>query len=206
MESRCQYAVADPSMTAEEVGDLMYCMLGDQDLQEASERSELKREACRFTGCAATFKRFGVIEDDGPLPRTRQRADLSSSKDALSSDDQEKNQDSGTLRLGSTQRRCKKTDDSTKLHEFLTSCRANGDAWKIALQQTSFQHSAQRIDVILKNISKPSKVWPVDASGYLRKFIAHKLLLVCVWEGQLRETAWSTVTVGDLLPIMPCQP
>ena len=197
VESRCQSAVGHPSMIAENVGDLS--TIGDEDLHDVSECSELERQGvCRFTRCESTSRNHSSIEADCTLVRKRQRTDASSSTDPPSSADQAKNQDSDAVWWGIAQRRCEKAGNSTQFRQFVA-CRANASVWKMALQHTSFQSAVHLIDVMLKNVSKSSTFLPVDARGNVHKFIAFKMLLVCIWEGQLRETDWSTLKVGDIL-------
>ena len=208
VESGCQEAVANPSVSGESVSRRMEDMLDDEALQKMSECTELGRQGvCRFTGCAATFARLGVIAVDQPLPpKKRLRTDPSSSKDRRRSQEhQTSGQDDSGVLLGSSRRRYRKTGDCVKLGPFLEACRANGDAWKSALEQDSIEQAVQRIDAVLKDASDLSSVVPGDASGHMSKFIARKLLLVCVWEGKIRNTCWATITVRDLLPTMPDQ-
>ncbi len=210
VRSGCLAAMADPARRAADVAAMLTDLLTSEDVQKKSECEELGAQGvCRFTGFASTLRRFGVIAtaDSGPqLQSPSQPAKRTKTQGPSSSRGSKGQAAEETFPLGATRRQHKKTGDASMLEGFLNACRAEQAAWTLALTETSLVRAVEQIDGIMTRVATNSRVLQAEGGGYVRKFIARKLLLVCLWEGALDSTrAWSDVTVEMMERIMPDQ-
>ena len=200
VRSGCLAAMADPTCAAEDVAARLTDLLSREEVQKASECSELGAQGVsRVMGFASTLRRLGVITpaESEPKPQRKKPRTASSSRGSRRPE---------IFHLGALRRQYTKTGDASTLGRFLNACRANQAAWSLVLTDGSIQSVVEQIDQIMTSVATESQVLQAEGGGYVRKFIARKLLLVCVWEGALDTTrVWSDTSVEQLEGFMPDQ-
>ena len=198
VRSGCLAAMADPTCAAEDVAARLTDLLSREEVQKASECSELGAQGVsRFMGFASTLRRLGVITPAESEPQRKKPRTASSSRGSRRPE---------IFHLGAQRRPYTKTGDASTLGRFLNACRANQAAWSLVLTDGSIQSVVEQIDQIMTSVATESQVLQAEGGGYVRKFIARKLLLVCVWEGALDTTrVWSDTSVEQLEGFMPDQ-
>ena len=201
VRSGCLAAMADPTCAAEDVAARLTDLLSREEVQKASECAELGAQGvCRHTGFASTLRRLGVITPAESEPESQRKKPRTGPASSRGSGRPE------IFHLGVQRRPYTKTGDASTLGRFLNVCRAKQAAWSLVLTDGSIQSVVEQIDQIMTSVATESRVLQAEAGGYVRKFIARKLLMVCVWEGALDTTrVWSDTLVGQLERMMPDQ-
>lgn len=203
--SGCLAAMANEDCSATEVAAMMSDVLNNNELQKASECSELGAQGvCRFTGLASTFRRLGIIKpvefSDSSGKRKKRKRPSSPRARRAEEDDPE------IVHLGVQGRQYAKTGDASTLERFLKACRAQQGTWTCVLKESSIERVVEEIDRMMTSVATVSQIFALDKGGYVRKFIARKLLMVCLWEGALDTTRiWSQISVEKLQRVMPDQ-
>jgi len=194
-------AMADPTCAAEDVAARLTDLLSREEVQKASECSELGAQGVsRFMGFAICLRLLGVITPAASERESQRKKRCTGPSSSRGSRRPE------IFHLGVKRRPYTKTGDASVLGRFLNACRAKQAAWSLVLTDGSIQSVVEQIDQIMTSVATESQVLQAEGGGYVRKFIARKLLLVCVWEGALDTTrVWSDTSVEQLEGFMPDQ-
>lgn len=229
VESGCHDAMVRGD-SSDDVAQRFWEILGKDDLQVASECSELGAQGvCRATGCATTFKLLGLIElfdgnrDIRPAHSgsRRRRGDAAAAADSSCSKRPKlgsaspstptgkaapaEADDERVYRLGATRRPYRKTGDTSKLNAFMSECRELQPTWLDILRDADLASVVKKVDALVSTLRVKTSALPSDANAYTPKFVARKLVLVCFWEGRLSDATWRRLTVRDLMAICPDQ-